>query len=256
MFKHSILILTLLIFAGLSSAQYINHNLEIVLTPDSNFVKVTDVITIPVDTAGQEIQFQLHANLVLAEMDSSADYTIRQITVSDTDSTAIPAEVPLKSYLVQINNGGAEKLSLKLEYQGEINHPIAQQAKEYARGFSQTPGIISDQGVYLSGSSYWIPKFGDELVTFNMTVYIPPEWDVVTQGTRTQREGVGAQNLFRWESPQPMDEVFCIAAKFTYYEKSLGDVLAMAYLRTPDPSLANKYLETTAQYMEMYNQLI
>jgi aminopeptidase N len=256
MFKRSILIFTLLIFAGLSSAQYINHNLEIVLTPDSNFVKVTDVITMPVDSARQEVQFQLHADLVLAEVDSSANYSIRQIAVNDTDSTAIQTDVPLKSYLVQINNGGAEKLSLKLEYQGEINHPIEQQAKEYARGFSQTPGIINDQGVYLSGSTYWIPKFDDELVTFNMTVYTPPEWDVVSQGTRTQREGVGAQNLFRWESPQPMDEVFCIAAKFTYYEKSVGDVIAMAYLRTPDPSLANKYLETTAQYMEMYNQLI
>ncbi len=126
-----------------------------------------------------------------------------------------------------------------------------QQSKEYARGFSETPGIISDQGVYLSGSSYWLPKFDEELVTFTMNVYTPPEWDVVSQGTRTQREGVGAQNLFRWESPEPMDEVYCIAAKFTYYEKAVGDVLVMAYLRTPDPALASKYLETTAQYMEI-----
>ena len=256
MFKHSITILIILFFVGLTPAQYINHSLEITLAPDSSFLKVVDAVTIPLDSAGQEIRFQLHADLVLSLSDSTADYTIRELDQSDPDSVESEAAVPLKTYSVQMNNEVADRLSLKLYYQGKINHPVQQQSKEYARGFSETPGIISDQGVYLSGSSYWIPKFDDELITFTMNVYIPPEWDVVSQGTRTQREGVGAQNLFRWESPQPMDEIYCIAAKFTYYEKAVGDVLVMAYLRTPDPALASKYLETTAQYLEMYNQLI
>jgi hypothetical protein len=256
MFKHSVTILIVLFFAGLTSAQYINHSMEITLAPDSSFLKVMDVVTIPLDSANQEIRFQLHADLVLSVSDSNADYTIRELEQSDPDSVESEAAVPLKIYSIQMNKEVTDRLSLRLNYQGKINHPVMQQSKEYARGFSETPGIISDQGVYLSGSSYWLPKFDEELVTFTMNVYTPPEWDVVSQGTRTQREGVGAQNLFRWESPEPMDEVYCIAAKFTYYEKAVGDVLVMAYLRTPDPALASKYLETTAQYMEMYNQLI
>ncbi len=256
MFKYNTLILIILAFAGVTSAQYINHNLEVVLTPDSNFVQVTDAIIIPLDSSSKEIRFQLHANLELMDSDSTAAYSIEEVAVSDSDSVAYEAAVPLKTYLVQPKEELTNRLSLQIKYQGVINHPVVQQSKEYARGFSETPGIISDQGVYLSGSSYWLPKFNDELVTFNMNVYTPPEWDVVSQGKRVQREGVGAQNLFRWESPEPMDEVYCIAAKFTYYEKSMGEVTAMAYLRTPDPALASKYLETTAQYMEMYNQLI
>ena len=256
MFKPVILSIFIFLFAGLTPAQYINHDLEVVLSPDSNYIKVTDVITLPVDSSTQEIRFQLHANLDLTMADSSAGYTLQQVTLSDSDSTAIETAVPVNTYLVRTNNSSSGRLSLRLEYQGTIFHPVEQQSKEYARGFSETPGIIDERGVYLSGSSYWLPKFGDSLVTFNMNVYTPPDWDVVSQGKRTQREGVGVQNLFRWESPQPMDEVYCIAAKFTYYEKSLGDVMAMAYLRTPDPALASKYLETTAQYLEMYNKLL
>ena len=37
-----------------------------------------------------------------------------------------------------------------LEYNGIIYHPIEGYGKEQARGFNQTPGIISEDGVYLA----------------------------------------------------------------------------------------------------------
>ena len=53
-----------------------------------------------------------------------------------------------------------------------------------------------------------------------------------------------------------MEEAYLIAAPFTEYTRQAGDVTAMAFLRTPDDALAEKYLEATAQYIEMYRQLI
>ncbi len=50
--------------------------------------------------------------------------------------------------------------------------------------------------------------------------------------------------------------MFLIAAKFNEYKYSVGSVDAFAFLRTPDEALANKYLETTAQYLEMYRKLV
>ena len=57
--------------------------------------------------------------------------------------------------------------------------------EEYARGFSQSPGLIDPQGVYLSGSTNWIPSFGEEYVTYKMTVKSPAGWRSVSQGKRT-----------------------------------------------------------------------
>lgn len=56
-------------------------------------------------------------------------------------------------------------LTLALVYGGIINNPIKEQGQAYARGFSQTPGIIEERGVYLAGSSYWVPQVRDALLS-------------------------------------------------------------------------------------------
>jgi hypothetical protein len=55
----------------------------------------------------------------------------------------------------------------------------------------------------------------------------------------------------------PQEEIFLIAAEFNEYSHKMNSgVDAMAFLRTPDEGLANKYLEVTEQYMEMYVEMI
>jgi aminopeptidase N len=62
--------------------------------------------------------------------------------------------------------------------------------------------------------------------------------------------------IVRWESPEPMEEIFLIAARFHEYSSKAGRVDVIAFLRTPDEALAAKYLETTSQYLDMYRSLI
>jgi len=72
--------------------------------------------------------------------------------------------------------------SFRLEYEGSINHPLETYGNEQARGIRQTPGIISGEGVFLSGDSYWYPVIAAALVTFDLHAVLPSEWDVVSQG--------------------------------------------------------------------------
>jgi hypothetical protein len=60
----------------------------------------------------------------------------------------------------------------------------------------------------------------------------------------------------RWSSPEPQDNIYLIAAQFSEYARQAGQVTAMVFLRSPDRSLAGKYLEATARYLEMYSGLI
>jgi hypothetical protein len=71
-----------------------------------------------------------------------------------------------------------------------------------------------------------------------------------------QNEDKDGRHFDHWDAPTPTEEIYLIAAEFTQYQMPAGTVTAMAYLRTPDAAMANKYLETTAQYMEMYRQLV
>ena len=43
-------------------------------------------------------------------------------------------------------------------------------------------GILATEGVYLSGATYWYPRFNDEMVTFTIDVQLPLTWEVISQG--------------------------------------------------------------------------
>ena len=85
---------------------------------------------------------------------------------------------------------------------------------------------------------------------------IPETWDAISQGERTRHERKEGRTHIRWESPEPQDEIYIIGGEFTEYNRTAGAVQTMAFLRTPDEKLANRYLEATARYLEMYNKLI
>ena len=89
-----------------------------------------------------------------------------------------------------------------------------------------------------------------------MSVELPEAWDAVSQGGRTLHEIRDGRRHVTWSSPQPMDEVYLIAARFVEYSRPAGEVTAYAYLREADPNLASKYLEATVQYIEMYRKMI
>lgn len=261
MFKYLVLCL-LLVISSVSAEEYIHHELEVTIDPATNSLKVTDQIRLPSDRFNDDIYFILHGNLNVTAQTSGVNIQLIEDKIDHNmfmipeNNFKPPEEIPYKVY--RISGVAINEISREfvLSYKGEINHPIKNISKEYARGFSETPGIISDQGIYLGGSTYWLPWFNDGLTTFNMTVIAPQDWRVVSQGKRASEEKSDKSYQIRWESPEPMDEVYLIAARFTEYQKKIGKVNVLAYLRTPDESMANKYLETTSQYLEMYRQLI
>ena len=174
----------------------------------------------------------------------------------DKDDANSKNGLMLNVYLLNLPNDIKEEFEITIKYSGKIESPIEQSEENYARGFSESSGIIWEKGVYLAGSTYWVPYFNDEMVTFNITATTPKDWRTVSVGKRTLDEKRNKTHVDTWDSPTPQEEVFLIAAAFHEYSYSMGVVEAMAFLRTADEGLANKYLETTAQYMEMYRKLV
>ena len=145
-------------------AKTIHHDLNIELKPSSNFLKVEDTIKLP--KAMKEVSFTLHKDLNPISL-------TRGITIKKNSSSKSNIFETFKL----ISSHKIKKFSLK--YQGKIYHPLKEQAQEYSRSFSQTPGIISKDGCYLSGSSYWYPRIKDELITFKLTAKLPKNFSLV-----------------------------------------------------------------------------
>lgn len=231
---------------------YLHHDLQVSLQPERHALYVTDVITLP-EQAPRRLTFQLHADLTLVSA------TVKQVPYEAQTSPG-PTGTTLYTLILP-----ADSRTVTLSYQGTIFQPPQQRGATYARGFSETPGTIAPEGVYLSSASLWYPHVADHLITFRLDVQLPEGWEAVSQGKRTQHERRGEFQHVQWQASQPQETIFLIAAPFMTYEQpvspadpagSARQILAMAFLRKPDAALAHKYLETTGQYLAMYQDLI
>jgi aminopeptidase N len=147
--------------------------------------------------------------------------------------------------------------TFRIEYSGLVDIPPTASPEEYARSFAETPGIISNDGVYLAGSTLWYPQLGGtqagELVTYSLTVNTPKGWHLIAPGNGVSS---GADGMARWQSPSAVDEISLAGGPLTPYTANAGMVEAQVYLRQPDPALAAKYLDATSRYLRMYNELL
>jgi len=100
------------------------------------------------------ITFSLNRNLTPESLEES----IKINKIPEENTGAI-----FNKYKVDFDNQGQDDLLIPIKYSGTIFDEITTGAAEYARGFSETDGIITDDGVYLAGSTYWIPTFDEPL---------------------------------------------------------------------------------------------
>lgn len=258
----ALLLFVVAIPVSLNAGQTIHHDMKIVLDPERRQLHIKDTITLPealLSATNGKLSFLLHGGLAPSPITDGVKM-LREKEVSrpalfgiNTDLPLPDEEIPVERYAITLPAG---KRGFVLEYQGEIYHPLKQEGEEHPRGFNETPGMISSDGVFLAGSSLWYPWFGNDLVTFTLDVQLPEPWEAVSQGERTQHERKGKTTHVRWESPEPQDEIYLVGGQFTEYSRFVGAIQAMAFLHAPDEKLAKGYLEATSKYLGMYSKLI
>ncbi|MEM7261825.1 MAG: M1 family aminopeptidase, partial [Planctomycetota bacterium] len=246
--------------AGGASAQIatVDHHLSVRVDPTTQRLEVRDEVT---GAFGASVRFLLHRGLDPRCL--TAGLTLERLAQPDLARHGINGGLAVEVEEFRVASSDGQPIErFELRYGGEIHHPIESGGEEYARSFSGSPGLIDPRGVVLSASTAWYPLVagpdsdGDLLVTFELTVLLPEGWRSVSQGSRAETSVVGDLNFDRWSCPDPMDDIYLIAAEFTEFSRPAGGVTAMAFLRRPDPNLAAKYLETTAQYLDLYQRLI
>lgn len=212
----------------------VHHRLEAWVDPDAGFIRVIDRITLP--EPSHAFAFGLHADL---DVTSTTPGAVLHRTGSHRGL------VSTQGYRVTLTEPGQ---AIELRYEGTIRHEVDTRQDEYAGGRESTPGLISPEGVFLSGSSAWYPYSGAESMSFSLSVHLPEGWVAVSQGGRTP-EGA-------WAEHNPQDDIYLIAARYTLYERTTPRARAQVYLLRPDPELADRYLTATTSYLELFSDLI
>jgi len=234
----------------------VHHSLKVTLDPRRGGVAVEEEMRVPAAASGPDrteslgVEFLLHAGLKITASEPAA----REVPLGDTARffgiNAGAAEAPLKRYRVTVPSPGG---AVRLRYEGKFDFGLSDKKEEYTRGFRETVGIVSKEGVYLAGNGFWYPHTGRGLVEYEMEVAQPEGWHVVGAGNGVSRD---AKGIARWESHGPVDEISLVGGPLVVYRDAAGPVEALVYLRQKDDALASKYLQATAQYVEMYRGLI
>ncbi len=221
-----------------AASHTVHHQLEVSLAPQEHTIKVVDTITFPTPSPGS-VEFSLHPALTPVLLGSNL--SLERISALNRSVS--------NHYRVVLRNG---ENTFKLGYKGKINQSLEDDGKEQSRGFRSTTGIISSEGVFLSGSSNWYPQFPDNnSISFDLSIDLPDGWKAVSQG----RSDPNTEKS-NWHESHPQEEIYLIAARFYEYKQKAAGISTQVYLREADEKLAKKYLEATTQYLEMYQSLL
>jgi hypothetical protein len=248
-----------------AAAGTVHHDLEVRIEPAKNSLQVVNRVSVLDAVKPDEngaYRFVLHAGLeprVLTPgwrlQPQDGPVTAGFLGINATTDT-VSENVPLEAFLLMPE--GDVSGPVELLYGGVIHHELATQGEEYQRSFSETPGIVDERGVFLAGASFWVPTFGDGLMTFDLEVGgLTQPWDVVSQGRRT-RHVVGDDGFVStsWSLNHPTEEIYLIAGPWHEYSREAGNVEVYAFLRDDDPALAQRYLDATARYLDLYQGML
>src|SRR5262249_6970877 len=139
-----------------SQGSVVHHDLIVSLNPAGHRIKVRDRIRVPGELVKVPFEISLNADLNLQTMLGGPKLVKVQSRAAgsesgtDRDDHNAAARVPVNVYRVE----GAtpeQDWTGDIDYEGTINYVIKDSAGEYARAFSESPGLIESRGVYLAG---------------------------------------------------------------------------------------------------------
>ncbi|MGD2020403.1 MAG: M1 family aminopeptidase [Thiohalocapsa sp.] len=233
------LALLLMPLAGVAaqSQPVVGHVIDAMLDPETGTLRATDELSLP--AGATQIIFLLHRGLE------------PQVAAGNAVLERVGRDGHLERFRLTANGDA----TVTLRYGGKIRHPLTTVREGMGRERQQLVGTINADGVFLTGYTGWYPNLPGALNRMELDVRVPPGWLAVSQGAGPERIE-GDDTRVRWQEDHPQDELYLIAARFKLYRKDTPFGEAQAYLRLPDPALAERYLEATGDYLTRYSELI
>lgn len=211
------------------TAETIHHQLHVRLHPAETSISVSDVVQLPAGT--DSTAFSLRSSLTVKAVGA-------ELTLLGESGAG-----RLRHY--QINRLPADG-KIQLSYEGKI-------VSEKTTGpFDMPESVLDTENLYLDAGSAWLPVFKDfPLHTFTLHVEAPDNWQIISQGKRTD-DATG----FTFGMPRPQDDIYLIGGRYQRYSKDHDGIEIVVYLHQADTALAERYLSSSADYISLYNDWI
>ncbi|MGD8916095.1 MAG: ChaN family lipoprotein, partial [Syntrophobacterales bacterium] len=135
-------------------------------------------------------------------------------------------------------------LQIQMEYEGVF-------ANKKGENLANT---IGKEGVFLL--SGWHPAAETELARFSLQAMVPGNFQGVSEAEDIIIKDMGDQKLITFNFPHPVMNIHFITAPYVVNKDQHGGVQVETYLLPEDQNLANRYLEASKKYLEMYEEML
>ncbi len=230
------------------------HALFVTISPEQNSLVVADMVTLT-GPAEDIFSFTLNRNLQITRLWCGSGNDVQfELVPYEGAGTGETSETETVQTVRAHLPKGANQFSIS--YEGVINEPIDPgTALGRVRG-DFTSGIISPEGVYLSGESGWYPDTEHSMATFTVCVTVPEPWKTVTQGDLVSRSVAEGRETSLWSGSIPSDGCVLVANEYFVTTREIGGVVCSTYFYQDDPALANSFLDKLEQYIPKYVDLL
>ena len=222
-------------------AFHVHHDMRIVLDPDSNRLRGVDTLTIRPAPANESI---LHIN---------RHATAVRIEANDQP---VPFEFKNTALRVRASNGPPkEALELTVFYSVRFDDPVPVMPVNADNPGYGVSGTISPVGTLLLDGAGWYPHIDADRTTYRLQVEAPAGTIAVTAGKSLGHQSDGDKTVSTWEINYPVRGLSLSAARYLVKERTIGRLTVATYLFPESADLSDPYLEATARYIRLYEDL-
>ena len=187
-------------------------------------------------------------NFILSEKADPIETLINGIPaklISDGSKHRIPLRPDERAGLIRV----------RIQYSVVFDDPVPDLPVSFDNpGFGVT-GVITDKGTLLLSGALWYPEIAYSRSTYTLRVEAPAGIVSVAAGRSLGRKTQNGVTASTWEINHPVRGLSLSAARFIVREQTVGDIVAATYFFQDSQYLADRYLEATARYLKLYQNL-
>ena len=219
----------------------VHHNLNISIHPDEHRLTGIDNMEVRLEAAAA-------INFILSE---KADRINVQVNGKPVELISDGSEhrISLK------NHAQAGLIHVRVAYSAVFDDPVPILPVSFDNPGFGVSGTISDKGTFLLAGAAWYPEIVNSRSTYKLRVEAPAGMIAITAGRSLERNTRNGVSISTWEINHPVRGLSLSAARYIIREKAVGDVLAATYFFPDSQYLADSYLEATARYLKLYQNL-
>ena len=238
-----ILLLALVLSGSISLATEgdARHRLQVEIFPHGQKLRAIDEITID--------------NNLSDKLDFRLSHRARQIAVTVNGTSR---EFDFKDGQLKIGLAAGEKnqkVQITIRYTASFDDPVPVQPVNADNPGYGVSASISERGSFLLAGSGWYPQWIEGNSTYMLQVIAPKGLIAVTAGESKGHITQNGKTTSTWWVDKVVEGLSLSVGPYVVREKKVGNITAATYFFKETDHLAKDYLEATARYLALYQDL-